>query len=121
MVKSTDDITYNDIQKQLKISFKSLTLDEIKDIIGEDSDYDYGRQLSLEFIERIGLKNSPQALINGVPLGEQSLQNDEFEEAILNEIMQQTPNLQKAVYRGDLSDSDNIIDYLMNLPHIMPR
>lgn len=46
---------------------------------------------------------------------------DDFEETILTEIMQQTPSIQKAVYKGELTDSDNVLDYLMNMPHIMPR
>lgn len=91
------------------------------DILSEDSDYDYGRQVSAEFFERLGFKTSPQALLNGVPLPQSSLTNDDFEENLLTEIMQQTPNIQKAVYKGELSDADNVIDFLMNLPHVMPR
>lgn len=60
-------------------------------------------------------------MLNGVPLPEKSLTADDFEEAVLSEIMNQTPALQKAVYKGDLTDKDNVIDYLMNRPNIMPR
>lgn len=91
------------------------------DILGEDSDYDYGRQVAGEFIERLGFTSSPQALLNGVPLPQNTLNNEDFEETLLTEIMQQTPNIQKAVYKGELSDSDVVVDYLMNLPHVMPR
>lgn len=98
-----------------------MNSDQIDDILGEDSDFDYGRQLSTEFVDRLGLKETPQVLLNGVPLQQSSLNSDEFEETILSEIMQQTPNIQKAVYRGELTDTDNIIDYLMNFPHVMPR
>ena len=77
--------------------------------------------MSTEFLDKLGFQDSPQALINGVPLPQSQLNNDDFEETILTEIMQQTPGIQKAVYRGDLSDGDVVIDYLMNMPHIMPR
>lgn len=105
----------------MKKHFSDLTAEQIDDILGVDSDYDYGRQVSTEFLNRVGFKSSPQVLLNGVPLQQKLLNGDDFEEGILSEIMQQTPALQKAVYKGELSDSDNVIDYLMQLPHIMPR
>lgn len=63
----------------------------------------------------------PQALLNGVLLAHTSLNSDDFEEAVLTEIMQQTPTIQKAVYRGELDDSMTVIDYLMSQPFVMPR
>lgn len=63
----------------------------------------------------------PQGLLNGIPLPATQMNVDDFEETILTEIMQQTPAIQKAVYKGELTDNDNVLDYLMNMPHIMPR
>lgn len=120
-VDSDKDITLEAVQKIFKQSNHNLIAAEIEDILGEDSDYDYGRQLSEEFVERLGVKKVPQGLLNGVLLSEKQLNKDEFEELILTEIMQQTPNLQKAIYRGDLSDGENVIDYLMQQPHVMLR
>ncbi len=59
--------------------------------------------------------------MNGVPLPEKSLNKEEFEEAMLTEIMSQTPTFQKAVYRGELSDSDDVLNFIMNRPNVMPR
>jgi hypothetical protein len=39
-------------------------------------------------------------LLNGVALDENSLNGDEFEEAVLTELMRQTSALQKALFRG---------------------
>lgn len=89
--------------------------------LGEDSDYDFGRQLSADFIQRTGLGSSPQALMNGIPLPKNQLNLDDFEEAVLHEIMAQTPNFQKAVYKGKLTDGDDVVDYVMNQPNVMPR
>lgn len=105
----------------MKKSFTKLKLDDIDEIIGEDSDFDYGRQLSQEFVGRLGLKTIPQALLNGVLLPQNTLNSDDFEETILTEIMQQTPIIQKAVYKGDLNDGEPVIDFLMKQPHVMPR
>lgn len=114
-------IKHEDVRKQLKKSFSKLKMEEIDEVIGEDSDFDYGRQLSQEFVGRLGLKATPQALLNGVLLPQNTLNSDDFEETILTEIMQQTPTIQKAVYKGDLNDGEPVIDFLMKQPHVMPR
>lgn len=115
------DVSLKTIRSQLKKSDTELTMEQIDDILGEDSDYDYGRQIAGEFLERLGVETTPQVLMNGVPLQQVLLNTDEFEETILTEILQQTHALQKAVYNGDLSDRQDVLDYLMTLPHIMPR
>jgi UDP-glucose:glycoprotein glucosyltransferase len=119
--EKNDDVSLDTIRKVFKKTNTKLSSDEVDDALGDDSDYDYGRQLSEEFIERLGVKKVPQGLLNGVLLAEKSLNSDDFEELILTEIMQQTPTLQKAIYRGDLSDGENVIDYLMQQPHVMLR
>lgn len=62
-----------------------------------------------------------QALLNGIPLSDKLLNGEDFEDAVLTEIMNQTPQLQKAVFKGEFSDTDNAIDYLMGRPNVMPR
>lgn len=121
-VESNDEIKIKHIRAQLKKSFSSLSGSKVDEIMEEDSDYDYGRQLALEFVQRLGFDKTPQALINGVPMQQSLLSSDsDFEEAVFTEVMQQTTTLQKAVYKGELTDSDAIMDYLMNQPHVMPR
>ncbi|CAH0557003.1 unnamed protein product [Brassicogethes aeneus] len=110
-------VTVDNVKSELKKQFS----DDVDDIIGEDSDYDYGRQLSADFIQRTGLRSTPQALLNGIPLNGNQLTVDDFEEAVLQEIMSQTPTFQKAVYRGKLTDGEDILDFIMNQPNVMPR
>lgn len=62
-----------------------------------------------------------QALLNGIPLSEKRLNADEFEEGVLSEIMTQTPQLQKAVFKEEFVDTDSAIDFLMSRPNVMPR
>ncbi|XP_071443072.1 UDP-glucose:glycoprotein glucosyltransferase 1 [Hetaerina americana] len=92
---------------------------DLEDIFGEDSDYDIGRRLAQDFVQRSGFRRLPQVLLNGIPLDEKSLVADEFEEAVLTEIMNQTPMFQKAVFSGELKDSP--LDFAMNQPNVMPR
>lgn len=91
------------------------------EIIDEDSDYDFGRQLAADFISRTGLKTTPQGLLNGVPLPNSQLNVDDFEELILNQVMSQTSTFQKAVFHGKLTDKDDVVDYIMAQPNVMPR
>ncbi|XP_017781204.1 PREDICTED: UDP-glucose:glycoprotein glucosyltransferase [Nicrophorus vespilloides] len=116
-VKDGSKVTVADVKEQLRKKYSA----DIEDVLGEDSDYDFGRQLSEDFIRRSGLHNLPQAMINGIPLPSNQLNADEFEEAVLTEVMSQTPNFQKAIYRGKLQDKDDVLEYIMNQPNVMPR
>lgn len=40
---------------------------------------------------------------------------------MLNEIMKQTPTIQKSVYKGELTDSMDVLDYLMSQKQVIPR
>ncbi|KAK9879740.1 hypothetical protein WA026_006800 [Henosepilachna vigintioctopunctata] len=112
-----DIITVEDVKTQLKNEYNA----DIEDVLGSYSDYDFGRKLSNDFIQRLGQRSFPQALINGIPLPSSQMNVDDFEEAVLSEVMTQTQFFQKAVYRGKLSDVDDVIDYMMNQPNVMPR
>ena len=105
--------------KELKRRFsKEKNFD---DIFGEDSDYDEGRRLTMDYYNKIGLKNLPQVFVNGFPLGASELEGDVFEESVITKIMALTPEYQMAVYRSELVDSMNLLDWLMNKEVIMPR
>lgn len=115
---SQGDVTVADVTSLFKSKYPST---DLEDVFGEDSDYDVGRLLAQEFVEKAGITNLPQALMNGVPLPEKHLNADEFEEVVLMEVMRTTQTLQKAVYRGELGDKHDVTDWLMALPNIMPR
>ncbi|XP_045120712.1 UDP-glucose:glycoprotein glucosyltransferase 1-like isoform X4 [Portunus trituberculatus] len=115
---SQGDITVADITNFFANKYPSTDLD---DVFGEDSDYDVGRMLAQEFVEKAGITTFPQVLMNGVPLPEKHLNADEFEEVVLMEVMRTTQMLQKAVYRGELGDKHDVTDWLMAMPNIMPR
>ncbi|CAG9768969.1 unnamed protein product [Ceutorhynchus assimilis] len=112
-----EKVTVDDVARELRSQFN----EDPQDILGDDSDYDFGRQLSQDFIERIGSTTFPQALMNGIPLPQDKINIEDFEEVVLQEVMSQTAQFQKAVYRGKLTDSQNVIDYIMDQPNVMPR
>ncbi|XP_033331398.1 UDP-glucose-glycoprotein glucosyltransferase isoform X1 [Megalopta genalis] len=110
--------TLDSVKKAIKAQDVSANINYI---LGEESEYDVGRHLASDFVKRSGFKKFPQALINGVPLSSDQLNADSFKEAVLSTIMSQTPALQKAVYRGELTERDDVVDYIMNQPNVMPR
>ncbi|CAH1102652.1 unnamed protein product [Psylliodes chrysocephalus] len=113
----TPDLQIEHIKKKLRENYD----EDPADILGEDSVYDFGRKLSSDFIERVGVKVFPQALLNGIPLPQNQINVDEFEETILQEVVTQTHSFQKNVYRGKFSDLDDILEQIMNQPKVMPR
>ncbi|CAH0722695.1 unnamed protein product, partial [Brenthis ino] len=119
-----EGITLEHIKKNLqKYTSSSNNLD---DIISEDSEYNFGNQLAEEFVSKLGTNKYPQVLINGVPLWDESptpvtSSVELLEEALVTALSRHTARLQRAVFRGDLSDSDDAVDYIMKQPHIMPR
>ena len=113
-----DGINIAIIKKLIKSKDSKADIDYI---LGEESEYDVGRHLANDFIKRTGFTKFPQALLNGIPLPSNQLNVDSFEEAVLSSVLQQTPMIQKAIYRGEISESDDVTDYLMNQPNVMPR
>ncbi|XP_064106308.1 UDP-glucose:glycoprotein glucosyltransferase 1-like isoform X1 [Macrobrachium nipponense] len=112
------DVTVDDVTSHFKKRYPST---DLEDVFGEDSDYDVGRMLSQDFVEKAGISKFPQALMNGVLLPEKHLNAEEFEEVVLMEVMRTTQTLQRAVYKGELDDRHDVVDWLMSLPNIMPR
>ncbi|XP_011341647.1 UDP-glucose:glycoprotein glucosyltransferase isoform X1 [Ooceraea biroi] len=113
-----DGADVEDIKKVIKSKDSSANVNYI---LGDESEYDVGRHLANDFIKRCGLKKFPQALLNGVPLTPGQINSESYEEAVLSAIMSQTPMLQKAVYRGEVTEGDDIVDFLMNQPNVMSR
>jgi UDP-glucose:glycoprotein glucosyltransferase len=75
----------------------------------------------MEYYKKVGLKKLPQVFVNGFPLSENDMEADVFEESIITKIMHLTQEIQMAVYRNQIHDSTDLLDYLMNKEQIMPR
>lgn len=112
------DVIVDDVLNEFKKLYPKAPID---DIFGEDSDYDTARILAKEYVAKTGFRKLPQVLLNGVPIQEKSLVEEDFEEAVLVELVSQTQTLQKAVYKRELTDADNVVDWLMSQPNVMPR
>ena len=112
-------VTSDVVVKEFKKKFpKEKNLD---DVFGVDSDYDEGRMLTMDYYRKIGLKSLPMVILNGFLLKENEIEDEAFEESVITKVMQITPEIQMAVYKGTIYDKTNILDWLMNKETIMPR
>ena len=121
--KSEDDsvdVELKDVKETFMDSYGADV--KLEDVFGEDSEYDVGRTLSADFISRSGLGSElPQVLMNGVPMEQKYLTAEDFEESLLTALMKETQALQRSVYKNELTDSMDTVDFLMKRENIMPR
>ncbi|CAF0964391.1 unnamed protein product [Brachionus calyciflorus] len=113
------DLTSDLVIKEFKRRFPKEK--NLEDIFGPDSDYDEGRKLTMEYFNKIGLKSIPKVFINGFPLSDTEIEQDAFEESVITKIMHLTSEIQMPVYKGEINDRTNIMDWLMSKDVIMPR
>ena len=63
----------------------------------------------------------PQVLFNGAPLPARALTAEGVEEAVLQQLMQALHHFTKAVYKQELTDSDDLAEWIVSQPNVMPR
>ncbi|WAR27836.1 UGGG-like protein [Mya arenaria] len=86
------EITVAMVTKEFKEQFAD---EEIEKVFGKDSEYDYVKRADLT--------------------------QDSFEEGVITEIMQATPEFQQNVYQGRLHEGHNILEWVMEKDHVLPR
>ncbi|KAM3728409.1 UDP-glucose:glycoprotein glucosyltransferase [Dirofilaria immitis] len=91
------------------------------DVFGSNSNYDNGRAIGHKFLRDSGLGLTPKVLLNGIVLDDSDITSDHFEETIMMEIMRVTSRLQKAVMEKRLKDQDNVMNWILSQPEVMPR
>ncbi|KAM4731815.1 UDP-glucose:glycoprotein glucosyltransferase 2 [Anableps anableps] len=90
-------------------------------ILGADSEYDHKRKDGALFYRKSGLGALPLALFNGVPLNPDEMDPEELETIILQRIMDTTSAFQRAVFMGQLTESSDVVDHLMEQANVVPR
>ncbi|CAG9575933.1 unnamed protein product [Danaus chrysippus] len=105
--------------------FLTQVLNSLQEDALSESEFNFGHQLAEEFVSKLGNNKFPQVIVNGVPLydeGSGALSSVELlEEALVTALSRHTARLQRAVFRGNLADSDDAVEYLMKQPHIVSR
>ena len=90
-------------------------------MFGASSDYDKGRAAGAAFLASSGLEKAPKVLLNGIPLDEDGLSADRFEETVITAVQKATPKIQKAIMDGQLTDDIRVGEWALDQPEVMPR
>ncbi|XP_077392253.1 UDP-glucose:glycoprotein glucosyltransferase 2 isoform X1 [Festucalex cinctus] len=117
-VNEGDTLTVDTITAFLKSKFPKANAERI---FGAKSEYDDRRKDGALFYKKSGLGALPLALFNGVPLSPDEMEPDELESVILQHIMDSTTAFQKAVFKGQLTEGTDVMDYLMEQANVVPR
>ncbi|XP_073481572.1 UDP-glucose:glycoprotein glucosyltransferase 1 isoform X1 [Aquarana catesbeiana] len=120
---------YNKLRAGEKLTVKHVTsvleqkyrYVELSSILGLDSAYDQYRKEGREYFLQTGLSPLPVVLFNGVPFSKDQLDPDELETATMQKVLETTTFFQKAVYLGEMANDQDVVDYLMNQPNVVPR
>ncbi|XP_067265107.1 UDP-glucose:glycoprotein glucosyltransferase 2 [Chanodichthys erythropterus] len=90
-------------------------------ILGVDSNYDDNRKAGGVFYRKSGLGALPVGLFNGVPLSIEEMDPEELETILLQRIMETTNFFQRSVFMGQLTESVDVVDFLMEQANVVPR
>uniref|UniRef100_A0A4W3JNT5 UDP-glucose ceramide glucosyltransferase-like 1 n=1 Tax=Callorhinchus milii TaxID=7868 RepID=A0A4W3JNT5_CALMI len=120
---------YNKVKQgeRLKIEHVIGTLEkaypyiEVTSVLGADSVYDTNRKEGKAYYKQTGLGPLPVALYNGMPYQKEQLDPDELETVTMHKILDNTGYFQKVVYMGELNNDQDVIDFIMSQPTIVPR
>uniref|UniRef100_A0A5F9C6B1 UDP-glucose:glycoprotein glucosyltransferase 1 n=1 Tax=Oryctolagus cuniculus TaxID=9986 RepID=A0A5F9C6B1_RABIT len=85
-----------------------------------DPAYDQS-QKARGYYEQTGVGPLPVVLFNGMPFEREQLDPDELETITMHKILETTNFFQRAVYLGELSHDQDVVEYIMNQPNVVPR
>ncbi|XP_006903183.1 PREDICTED: UDP-glucose:glycoprotein glucosyltransferase 1-like, partial [Elephantulus edwardii] len=94
---------------------------EVNSILGMDSAYDQNRKGARIYYEQTGVGPLPVVLFNGMPFEKEQLDPEELETITMHKILETTSFFQRAVYLGELSHDQDVVEYIMNQPNVVPR
>ncbi|KAF6116859.1 UDP-glucose glycoprotein glucosyltransferase 1 [Phyllostomus discolor] len=94
---------------------------EVNSILGIDSAYDQNRKEARGYYQQTGVGLLPVVLFNGMPFEKEQLDPDELETITMHKILETTTFFQRAVYLGELTHDQDVVEYIMNQPNVVPR
>ncbi|XP_067851613.1 UDP-glucose:glycoprotein glucosyltransferase 1 isoform X2 [Heptranchias perlo] len=117
-VKEGEKLAIEHVIGTLEKDFSNV---EVTSILGSGTAYDRNRKEGKDYYKQAGLGPLPVALYNGMPYHREQLDPDELETVTMHKILDNTAYFQKVVYLGELSNDQDVVDFIMNQPTIVPR
>ncbi|MBN3275545.1 UGGG1 glucosyltransferase, partial [Polyodon spathula] len=109
------------VENVISVLEKKYPYMEVSSILGADSAYDKNRKEGRSYYEQTGVGPLPVALYNGMPYQREQLDADELETVTMHKILETTSFYQRAVYLGELTTDQDVVDFVMNQPNVVPR
>uniref|UniRef100_A0A8C3LXZ8 UDP-glucose ceramide glucosyltransferase-like 1 n=1 Tax=Chrysolophus pictus TaxID=9089 RepID=A0A8C3LXZ8_CHRPC len=113
-VKTGDQLKVEHVVSVLEKQYPYV---EVNSVLGIDSAYDQNRK----YYEQTGVGPLPVVLFNGMPFQKDQLDPDDLETVTMHKILETTSIFQRAVYLGELSNDQDVVEYIMNQPNVVPR
>ncbi|XP_019341673.1 UDP-glucose:glycoprotein glucosyltransferase 1 isoform X2 [Alligator mississippiensis] len=117
-VKTGDQLKVEHVVSVLEKQYPYV---EVNSILGIDSAYDQNRKEGRSYYEQTGVGPLPIVLFNGMPFQKEQLDPDDLETVTMHKILETTSFFQRAVYLVELSNDQDVVDYIMNQPNVVPR
>uniref|UniRef100_A0A8C1FQH2 UDP-glucose ceramide glucosyltransferase-like 1 n=1 Tax=Cyprinus carpio carpio TaxID=630221 RepID=A0A8C1FQH2_CYPCA len=117
-VKVGETLSVDTVTAYLKKKFPKANAARI---LGVDSSYDDNRKAGGGFYRKSGLGALPVGLFNGVPLSSEEMDPEELETVLLQKIMETTNFFQRAAFMGQITESVDVVDFLMEQANVVPR
>ncbi|KAJ3581197.1 hypothetical protein NHX12_016930, partial [Muraenolepis orangiensis] len=111
-------LSVGDVVKVLEKRFPYV---EVSSILGGDSSYDANRKEGRSYYAQTGMGPLPVVMYNGMPFQREQLDPDELETVTMHKILETTSFFQRAVYLGELATDQDVVDFIMNQPNVVPR
>uniref|UniRef100_A0A8C5I386 UDP-glucose ceramide glucosyltransferase-like 1 n=1 Tax=Gouania willdenowi TaxID=441366 RepID=A0A8C5I386_GOUWI len=111
-------LSVGDVVKVLEKRFPYV---EVSSILGADSSYDNNRKEARAYYEQTGMGPLPVVMYNGIPYQREQLDPDELETVTMQKILETTSFYQRAVYLGELVSDQDVVDFIMTQPNVVPR
>ncbi|XP_010714926.1 UDP-glucose:glycoprotein glucosyltransferase 1 [Meleagris gallopavo] len=117
-VKTGDQLKVEHVVSVLEKQYPYV---EVNSVLGIDSAYDQNRKAAKSYYEQTGVGPLPVVLFNGMPFQKDQLDPDDLETVTMHKILETTSIFQRAVYLGELSNDQDVVEYIMNQPNVVPR
>uniref|UniRef100_A0A8C5N033 UDP-glucose ceramide glucosyltransferase-like 1 n=1 Tax=Leptobrachium leishanense TaxID=445787 RepID=A0A8C5N033_9ANUR len=117
-VRTGDKLTVKHVTSVLEEKYRYV---ELSSILAQDSAYDQNRVKGKAYFLQTGLSPLPVVLFNGMPFSKDQLEPDEMETTTMHKILETTTFFQKAVYLGEVTNEQDVVDHIMSQPNVVTR
>ncbi|XP_069069835.1 UDP-glucose:glycoprotein glucosyltransferase 1 isoform X1 [Pleurodeles waltl] len=109
------------VEHVISVLEKKYPYMEVSSILGSDSVYEKNRKARKNYYLQTGVGPLPVVLFNGMPFQKDQLDPDELETMTMHKILETTSIFQRAVYLGELTNEQDVVEYIMGQPNVVPR